>query len=113
MIIDIWHYARKKLAEQVLGMFENGLSSALVFFAPRRMGKTEFLRKDMMPLAASKDWNVFYFSFLDVGSDPAMEFAQALTDFIEQITHLSKTQRLLGPVSRSLRPAATCSLNIQ
>jgi hypothetical protein len=33
MTTDLWHYPRTQLAEQVLGMFASGLSSALVFFA--------------------------------------------------------------------------------
>jgi hypothetical protein len=79
--IDLWHYPRKELAEQILGMFESGLSSALVFFAPRRMGKTEFLCKDMAPLAEKKKWKVFYFSFLDVGKNATIDFTKGITDF--------------------------------
>ena len=75
---DIWHYPRQKLAKQVLGMFENGLSSALVFFAPRRMGKTEFLLKDMLPLAKKHHWHVLYFSFLDATSNAKEAFTDAL-----------------------------------
>ncbi len=78
---DIWHYPRLELAKQVLGMFESGLSSALVFFAPRRMGKTEFLLKDMRPLANKQGWHVLYFSFLDVGSNAKEAFTLALIEF--------------------------------
>lgn len=78
---DIWHYPRHELAKQVLGMFASGLSSALVFFAPRRMGKTEFLLKDMQPLAKKQDWYVLYFSFLDVGSNAKEVFTLALVEF--------------------------------
>ncbi len=81
MSTDLWHYPRQELAEQVLGMFESGLSSALVFFAPRRMGKTEFLCKDIGPLAEKRKWKVFYFSFLDVGKNAGVEFTKALTNF--------------------------------
>ncbi len=81
MMNDIWHYPRHALAKQVLGMFESGLSSALVFFAARRMGKTEFLLKDMRPLANKQGWHVLYFSFLDVGSDAKEAFTLALIEF--------------------------------
>ena len=43
---DPWHFPRTELAKQILGMFETGLASSLTFFAPRRMGKTEFLRNE-------------------------------------------------------------------
>lgn len=62
---DIWHYPRTELAEQVMGLFNTGLSHALTFFAPRRKGKTEFLLKDITPLAKEQEYQVFYFSFLD------------------------------------------------
>ena len=78
---DIWHYPRKELAKQVLGMFESGLSSALVFFAPRRMGKTEFLLKDVRPLAEKQRWQVLYFSFLDASSNATESFTLALVEF--------------------------------
>ncbi len=81
MTSDIWHYPRTELAKQVLGMFESGLSSALVFFAPRRMGKTEFLLKDMRPLAHRHHWPVLYFSFLDVGVHAKEVFTSALVEF--------------------------------
>ncbi len=79
---DIWHYPRTTLAEQVLNMFSSGLSSALVFFAPRRMGKTEFLLKDIQPLAKKNHWHVFYFSFLDAITNPEEAFTLALIDFV-------------------------------
>lgn len=96
---DIWHYSRKELAEQILGMFESGLSSALVFFAPRRMGKTEFLCKDMAPLAEKKKWNVFYFSFLDVGKNAAADFTRAITDFAAELGIL-KSDNLLKKIGK-------------
>ncbi|MCL5260988.1 MAG: hypothetical protein M1561_04835 [Gammaproteobacteria bacterium] len=91
---DPWHYPRFELAKQILGMFETKISSALVFFAPRRMGKTEFLCKDILPLATSKGWNVFYFSFLDVGVNATVEFTQTLATFSERKGILGKARRL-------------------
>jgi len=41
VIIDLWHFPCTELEQQVLALFVSGLSNALVFFAPRRMGKTE------------------------------------------------------------------------
>ena len=60
---DIWHFPRTSLAEQVVGMIEVGLANALIFFAPRRKGKTEFLLKDIQPFAEKKNIITFYFSF--------------------------------------------------
>lgn len=78
---DIWHYPRTQLAEQVIGLFNSGLSHALTFFAPRRKGKTEFLLKDIAPLAKDQDYQVFYFSFLDNGNDTLRRFIFELNAF--------------------------------
>ncbi len=99
MTSDLWHYPRTVLAQQVLGMFESGLSSALTFFAPRRMGKTEFLCKDVTPLAENRHWKVLYFSFLDVGSQAEKEFFAALQHFADE-NQSGKARRLLGKVSK-------------
>ena len=96
---DPWHYSREDLAKQILGMFENNLSSALVFFAPRRMGKTEFLRKDIMPLAERHGWAVFYFSFLDVGLNPTEEFVRSLLKFAEEKKFINPQNSLLNNIN--------------
>lgn len=97
---DLWHYPRTHLAQQIIGMFDSGLSSALVFFAPRRMGKTEFLCKDILPLAEKNDWKVFYFSFLDVGTTANIEFTKALATFAENIQTFPKTRRVFQKISK-------------
>lgn len=100
MSSDTWHFPRTGLAQQVLGMFESGLSSALVFFAPRRMGKTEFLRKDVQPLAEKKNWNTFYFSFLDIGEQVQEEFTQALAIFAEKTGAISSKRGMLSRIRK-------------
>lgn len=94
MTKDLWHFSRLELANQVLGMFETGLSNALVFFAPRRMGKTEFLRKDVQPLAEKLKWHTFYFSFLDVGERTKEEYTNELRNFAERIGAVKKSNIL-------------------
>lgn len=95
---DMWHYPRAALAEQVLGLFENGLSNAFTFFAPRRMGKTEFLLKDILPLAESKDWYVFYYSFLDADQNAASQFSIALTRFAIETKALKRSNTYLQKI---------------
>ena len=101
---DLWHFPRTDLAGKVIGMFDMGLSSALTFFAPRRMGKTEFLRKDIMPLAEQRGWSVHYFSFLDAEADPRAKYEKALFQFahesgaIKQGHLKSRVKKLKGAV---------------
>ena len=100
MAKDLWHFPRATLAQQVLGMFESGLSSALVFFAPRRMGKTEFLRKDIQPLADKKKWKTFYFSFLDIGEKVQEEFTTALAHFAESVGAISSNDTMFKRIRK-------------
>ena len=97
MVRDLWHYPRTSLAEQILGLFVSNLSSSFIFFAPRRMGKTEFLRKDIQPIAEKMGWNVMYFSFLDCDDKVQERFIVALSEFSEvigacknRLTHVKK-----------------------
>lgn len=90
MAKDIWHFSRDELAKQFLGMFDSGLSSAFILFAPRRMGKTEFLRKDIQPFAEKIGYNVFYFSFLSTLTQAEGVFTAALLRFMEDSNLLNK-----------------------
>lgn len=101
---DPWHYPRTALADGVLGLFAGGLSSALTFFAPRRMGKTEFLRKDIMPAAQARGWGVFYFSFLDETEDVRGAFVAALGRFMRGEGWMS---RLREHLPRSVKVGGT------
>lgn len=97
---DPWHYSRMPLAKQVLNLFETGLSTSLTFFAPRRMGKTEFLCKDILPLAKSLGWKVFYFSFLDISTNTTAVFTAELFNFAKDMGVLGKTRGVLQKVSK-------------
>lgn len=77
MAID-WHYPRKDLTDRVLDAFDNGVSSTLTLFAPRRMGKTEFVRYDLIPEAASHGYLPVYVSFWDNRDDPASALLAAI-----------------------------------
>lgn len=92
MTPDYLHYPREQLAQSVLQMLTAGLSSALTLFAPRRMGKTEFLVKDLMPMAENNGWRVFYYSFMeDDAGEIAKAFPAALADFANSGRWLTKT----------------------
>ena len=41
-----WHFPRPAMAKKYLSMFKLGLTTARGLFARRRMGKTEFLKKE-------------------------------------------------------------------
>lgn len=100
---DSLHYPRTELAQSVLHLLSSGLSSALTLFAPRRMGKTEFLLRDLMPQAEQQGWRVFYHSFMeDDAGRVAQAFPAALADFSRPDGWLGRTaERLAGRVRLS------------
>lgn len=112
MSIDPWHYPRHEFAQQILNMFESGISNTLIFFAPRRMGKTEFLCKDIAPLAKKNKWKVFYYSFLNADIYADAKFTKALSNFANEEKAL-KTDGLLRRVSKIGGEAAGLRADIQ
>ena len=67
---DPWHFPRPEFTEQVLSTLTQGPAQALTLFAPRRTGKTEFLLKDLAPLAEEREHPVIYASFWQTPFSP-------------------------------------------
>jgi hypothetical protein len=67
---DPWHFARPELAQKYLQTFEIGLISAQALFAPRRMGKSEFLEQDLIPAAQKSGLLTAYLNLWDAREHP-------------------------------------------
>ena len=67
---DPWHFARPELAEKYLRTFQIGLISAQALFAPRRMGKSEFLEQDLIPAAQKSGLLTAYLNLWDAREHP-------------------------------------------
>jgi hypothetical protein len=67
---DPWHFARPELAQKYLQTFEIGLISAQALFAPRRMGKSEFLEQDLIPAARKSGLLTAYLNLWDAREHP-------------------------------------------
>lgn len=80
---DPWHYPRPDLAGAYLQAFDLKLSSARGLFARRRMGKTEFLRRDLIPTAIEKGYLAAYTNLWDNRSAPDSALASALVEALE------------------------------
>jgi hypothetical protein len=77
-----WHYARPELAKKYLDLFELGLTSARGLFARRRMGKTEFLKKDFIPAAQKSGYVVVYSNLWELEIDPSTAL---ITEFYKTV----------------------------
>ncbi len=93
-----WHFARPELAKCYIEIFNVGLTSARGLFARRRMGKTEFLKKDFMPAAEKAGYMTVYINLWDLEFDPATTIVTELYRTIEP----KGFQRILKSFSTSL-----------
>jgi hypothetical protein len=97
---DPWHFARPELADSYLEAFDLKLSSARGLFARRRMGKTEFLRRDLLPAAQQRGYLVAYTNLWDSRSSPDSALVASLTDALEPQGIKAVLSRLGRPVSK-------------
>lgn len=105
---DPWHFARSELARSYLDAFDLKLSSARGLFARRRMGKTEFLRRDLLPEARARGYLVAYTNLWDNRSAPDSALLSALTDALEPQGVKAVLTKLGKPV-RKLKASAKVS----
>jgi len=59
---DNWHYPRRDFSQTVFTLLVDGPAHAVRLFGPRRMGKTQFLLRDLGRLAEQKGHRVVYAS---------------------------------------------------
>lgn len=76
---DIWHFARPVLAKQYLGELDLGLISARALFAKRRMGKSTFLERDLIPAAKHAGYLTPYLNLSTATHTPAQALVRVLS----------------------------------
>ena len=98
---DPLYFPRHALAEVIINSLKSGITHAFTLFAPRRMGKTQFLLNDVAPMAEQSGFNVFYFSFMDdAAQNIPLHFQKALYQFSQQINKASGVKTFLGGISK-------------
>jgi hypothetical protein len=99
-ILTGWHFARPGLAEYHLRALDLGLVSAIALHARRRMGKTEFLTKDLSPAAHERGYVVGYCNLWQEDQNPSDAIAEAITAASEPKHLLAKVRaKIKKPVS--------------
>jgi hypothetical protein len=77
-LADPWHFARPELARSYLAGFDLGLTAARGLFARRRMGKSEFLKHDLVPAAVRGGYLAAYTNLWDSTDHPGQALATAI-----------------------------------
>ncbi|WGK63432.1 hypothetical protein QAO71_17985 (plasmid) [Halopseudomonas sp. SMJS2] len=93
-----WHFPRTDLAESILDRFEIGATTALTLFAPRRMGKTEFVNQDLLPMAVEQGYIDVYVNFWDRKHNPADSLIAGLRKGISRLKRSAKIKQSLGKI---------------
>ncbi|NNU17569.1 hypothetical protein HK107_14655 [Parvularcula sp. ZS-1/3] len=104
---DPWHFHRRELAERTVLALTKGPTKALTLFAPRRKGKTEFLRKDLTPAAEKEGHVVVYISFWD-----PLEPLALLVDALEQAVARKTITGKAGAAVRRITPKLKLSAKL-
>ncbi|WP_459568766.1 ATP-binding protein [Cupriavidus sp. 8B] len=99
-VADPWHFARPELANAYLHVFDLKLSAARGLFARRRMGKTEFLRRDLMPAAVERGYLTAYTNLWDNRNSPETALVAALTEALEPKGAAVLLSKLRAPVKK-------------
>ena len=101
MNTDPLYFPRTPLAKSLDESLQTGITNAFTLFAPRRMGKTQFLLQDIVPAAEQAGFHVFYFSFMDdtIG-DIADEFRRSLKVFADNTPKTGSLKKFLGSISQ-------------
>lgn len=100
MMNDHWHFGRPELAQDYLATFERGLTSARGLFARRRMGKTEFLKQDLIPAATAAGYLTAYVNLWDNRDHPGEALLGALYEAMQARGAGRLLERLQTPVKK-------------
>lgn len=81
---SFWHYPRQSLTGKLVQSFTVGLINSFILFAPRRLGKTEFLLHDLKPALEQNGFKTIYFSFYDASTSKIQSLINIIKSEIKQ-----------------------------
>lgn len=111
-LTDPWHFSRPDLAQAYLQGFDLGLTSARGLFARRRMGKSEFLKHDLLPAALRAGYLAAYVNLWDDTEHPGQALATAIL-LATQPTGLGKFWENLNTPIRKLKGGGKLPLGLE
>jgi hypothetical protein len=97
---QIWHCPRPELAKRYLALLQAGPVVSTTIFAPRRTGKTVFLRKDLTPAAEAAGFTVAYVDLWQTRLNPGIAIVRGLE---EALTPKTLTQRALHKLQEPVK----------
>ena len=117
MTTEPWHFPRPDYTARILRLLTRGPSQALTLFGPRRTGKTEFLLKDLAPLAESQGHRVIYASLWQAPLSPTAVLLHALEKSLDRASFSDRVRSATVALAPKLKlsaplPGATAEAEI-
>ncbi|MCY4343962.1 MAG: ATP-binding protein [Gammaproteobacteria bacterium] len=117
MAKDPWHFERPDYTARILLLLNSGPAQALTLFGPRRTGKTEFLLKDLAPLAEAQGHRVIYASFWQAPLSPLAVLIHALEQSLNNASFADRMRSAAVALAPKLKlsaplPGATAEAEI-
>lgn len=81
---DLPYFPRGTLVEEVLKILTSGLKQGVTLFAPRRQGKTSFVRHELIPAAKELGWQPLYIDLWRRRGEPDLALVEALEAFLDK-----------------------------
>lgn len=104
---QIWHCPRPELAQSYLALLTAGPVVSTTIFAPRRTGKTVFLRQDLTPAAQTAGYTVAYADLWQTRLSPGVALVRGLEEALEPKTLTQKAlHKLQQPIKKVKAGAA-------
>ncbi len=94
-----WHYSRKALARHYLQSVELGMMNRIVLLGVRRVGKTEFLLRDLAPLALAEGYLPIYVNLWSSPERPQETFLYALQNAVDSLSNKGAFTSMLNAES--------------
>lgn len=91
-----WHWPREDLATSYVNMFSVVNAHSLVLFAPRGKGKTEFMTKDVAPVAEAQGFFPVYVNFWDDHTAPGNSLRYAMLRAADEAGKFAKLRDLMS-----------------
>ncbi len=103
----IWHCPRPALAQSFLRLLGSGLVTSTSLFAPRRTGKTVFLRQDLTPAAVAAGYLVAYADLWQTRNSPGIALIRGLEEALEAKGLAQRALKALRTPVRKLKASAS------
>jgi hypothetical protein len=83
-IFELPYFPRPDLLEATLKIFLTGLKQGVTLFAPRRQGKTQFVKRELVVAAAESGWQVVYLDLWVRRSHPDVGLVEGLEQAVQR-----------------------------